>query len=276
MGTFQQFFKVMADDKITPSGKLVWMYLDSRSNHNLSCYPAVNTIEKETGMCERTVQRQTNALDERGHITKMYRKAYGRQYTNRYYLNPAAQEDIYLTRDCDIRNKIYEDDDFQSFLGQEEQHVTRPYKKYAIRYVFRNLTLKKEEKLLLCYFLYRADQEAFTYFSVGRLSQIIGLSVKKIKSCIRVLRYKKLITCFYKIMNGESIVLAKINLKRFGLDCIIDKKPEKMIRAFFLVSCYVQKDNKIAAKKIKLQNRKYAALKRDFVSALELEKQTVF
>ena len=60
----------MADPEITTAGKSVFLNLLSRMDKKGYCYPAVNTMEDETGYCERTIQRQTNKLGKR-----LYRKS---------------------------------------------------------------------------------------------------------------------------------------------------------------------------------------------------------
>ena len=65
---FTSFKKVMADPEITTAGKSVFLNLLSRMDKKGYCYPAVNTMEDETGYCERTIQRQTNKLAEKGYI----------------------------------------------------------------------------------------------------------------------------------------------------------------------------------------------------------------
>ena len=50
---FTSFKKVMADPEITTAGKSVFLNLLSRMDKKGYCYPAVNTMEDETGYCER-------------------------------------------------------------------------------------------------------------------------------------------------------------------------------------------------------------------------------
>ena len=57
MEMFTSFKKVMADPEITTAGKSVFLNLLSRMDKKGYCYPAVNTMEDETGYCERTIQR---------------------------------------------------------------------------------------------------------------------------------------------------------------------------------------------------------------------------
>ena len=95
MEMFTSFQKVMTDPEITTAGKSVFLNLLSRMDKKGYCYPAVNTMEKETGYCERTIQRQTNKLAEKGYIVKAEQKAMGKQFTNRYYLTPEEQREFF-------------------------------------------------------------------------------------------------------------------------------------------------------------------------------------
>ena len=94
----------MADPEITTAGKSVFLNLLSRMDKKGYCYPAVNTMEDETGYCERTIQRQTNKLAEKGYIVKAEQKAMGKQFTNRYYLTPEDKRD-FLFNDNDIKEE---------------------------------------------------------------------------------------------------------------------------------------------------------------------------
>lgn len=224
MNTFRIFYAVMADETITPSGKSVFMNLLSRTDGKGYCYPAVATIEKETGYCERTIQRQTKSLEEKGYLVKMEQKYMKKQFTNRYYLVP-EEEEIFFLKDTDIRDYIYEDPDFQNFLGREEVIVPVSYKLHCIRMVYRNLKMSKEAKLLLSYLIYRADREAFTYSSMQRIQQIIGLPMRKISEAFHELEQKRFIINMKKNMGtGEVICLVKINLEKFGLQKFIKSK----------------------------------------------------
>lgn len=224
MNTFRIFYAVMADETVTPSGKSVFMNLLSRTDGKGYCYPAVATIEKETGYCERTIQRQTKSLEEKGYIVKVEQKHMKKQFTNRYYIVP-EEEEVFFLKDTDVRNFIYEDSDFQDFLEREEVTVEVPYKLHCIRMVYRSLKISKEAKLLLSYLIYRADREAFTYSTIQGLQQTICLPMRKVKKAFYELEQKGLITDIKKHMdNGEIIFLARINLGKFGLQKFVKSK----------------------------------------------------
>lgn len=67
--------------------KTVMFYLANRSNKELTCFPAIPTIAKETGMSERTVQRALKELCEEGYVEKSHRyRENGGQSSNLYKL----------------------------------------------------------------------------------------------------------------------------------------------------------------------------------------------
>lgn len=224
MNTFRIFYAVMADETITPSGKSVFLNLLSRTDGKGYCYPAVATIEKETGYCERTIQRQTKSLEEKGYLVKIEQKHMKKQFTNRYYIVP-EEEEVFFIKDADVRDFIYEDSDFQDFLEREEVIVQVPYKLHCIRMVYRSLKISKEAKLLLSYLIYRADRETFTYSTIQRLQQTVCLPMRKVKKAFHELEQKRFITDMKKHMDtGEIIFLAKINLGKFGLHKFVKSK----------------------------------------------------
>lgn len=67
--------------------KTVMFYLVNRSNKELTCFPAIPTMARETGLSERTVQRALKELCAEGYIVKTprYRKN-GSQSSNLYLL----------------------------------------------------------------------------------------------------------------------------------------------------------------------------------------------
>ena len=150
MEMFTSFKKVMADPEITTAGKSVFLNLLSRMDKKGYCYPAVNTMEDETGYCERTIQRQTNKLAEKGYIVKAEQKAMGKQFTNRYYLTPEDKRD-FLFNDNDIKKVVRKNSVFQDFLKMEEVIVTTEYKHHCLHLVYRSMKITKLEKLVLAY-----------------------------------------------------------------------------------------------------------------------------
>jgi predicted transcriptional regulator len=66
--------------------KTVMFYLVNRSNKELTCFPAIPTIAKETGLSERTVQRALKELCEEGYIKK----------TSRYRENGGQSSNLYI------------------------------------------------------------------------------------------------------------------------------------------------------------------------------------
>ena len=228
MEMFTSFKKVMADPEITTAGKSVFLNLLSRMDKKGYCYPAVNTMEDETGYCERTIQRQTNKLAEKGYIVKAEQKAMGKQFTNRYYLTPEDKRD-FLFNDNDIKEVVRKNSVFQDFLKMEEVIVTTEYKHHCLHLVYRSMKITKLEKLVLAYFIMRADQEAFTYFSVERLSGILRIPFFKLRRVIKTLIYRKLLRISQQIIEGETVIFARICIEKFGLKSFV-RKCVKLIR----------------------------------------------
>ena len=63
----------------------------------------------------------------------------------------------------------------------------------------------------------RADQEAFTYFSVERLSGILRIPFFKLRRVIKTLIYRKLLRISQQIIEGETVIFARICIEKFGL-----------------------------------------------------------
>lgn len=228
MDMFRSFQAVMADDQITTAGKCVFINLLSRMDRKGYCYPAVATMEKETGYSERTIQRQTKSLAEKGYIVTVEQKSMGKQFSNRYYLAPIEQEtELFFFSDVDLRNKIYETAVFQNFLMQQEVRVKIPYKNYCIQRIFRTMSFNKIEKFLLSYFTLKADQEGFMYFSIQRLRRMLKLSGDRICRALKSLKYRNFLEVMTSLIDGEVVVLLRLKLEKFGLSKFVKKKYKK-------------------------------------------------
>lgn len=228
MEMFTSFKKVMADPQITTAGKSVFLNLLSRMDKKGYCYPAVTTMEKEIGFCERTIQRQTNALAEKGYIVKAEQKAMGKQFTNRYYLTPEEQREVFFN-DNDIKQWIQEEEVFQEFLKKEEVIVSIEYKYLCLQILYRSMKMNKYEKLLLGYLIMRADKEAFTYFSIERLAATLRIPFYKTRRALKTLIYRKLLRISQQIIEGETVIFARICIEKFGLKSFV-RKCVKLIR----------------------------------------------
>ena len=75
----------------------------------------------------------------------------------------------------------------------------------------------------------RADQEAFTYFSVERLSGILRIPFFKLRRVIKTLIYRKLLRISQQIIEGETVIFARICIEKFGLKSFV-RKCVKLIR----------------------------------------------
>lgn len=87
--------------------KTIMFYLVNRSNKELTCFPAIPRIAKETGMSERTVQRALKELCEEGYLEKIQRyRENGGQSSNLYLLLMKEE-----TKPDDFSNNLVDDAD---------------------------------------------------------------------------------------------------------------------------------------------------------------------
>ena len=83
-----QILNRVYESSLPSRAKTVMFYLVNRSNKELTCFPAVPTIARETGLSERTVQRALKKLVEEGFVEKISRyRENGGQSSNLYKLD---------------------------------------------------------------------------------------------------------------------------------------------------------------------------------------------
>lgn len=76
-----------SSDELPTRAKTVYMYLKDRSDAKGECWPAINTIAKETSMSRSTVKRGIADLIRCGLLTKESRyRENGGNTSNRYFL----------------------------------------------------------------------------------------------------------------------------------------------------------------------------------------------
>lgn len=74
-------------DELPARAKTVYMYLKDRSDAKGECWPAINTIARETSMSRSTVKRGIADLIGCGLLTKEARyRENGSNSSNRYFL----------------------------------------------------------------------------------------------------------------------------------------------------------------------------------------------
>ncbi len=74
-------------DELPTRAKTVYMYLKDRSDARGECWPAINTIAKETSMSRSTVKRGIADLIRCGLLTKEPRyRENGSNSSNKYFL----------------------------------------------------------------------------------------------------------------------------------------------------------------------------------------------
>lgn len=110
------------ESSLPSRAKTIMFYLVNRSNKELTCFPAIPTIARETGLSERTVQRAIKELVEERFIEKSSRyRENGGQSSNLYSLdvesnhqseatNIEANESEGYVNDVINRNPIHETD----------------------------------------------------------------------------------------------------------------------------------------------------------------------
>ncbi len=76
-----------SSDELPARAKTVYMYLKDRSDAKGECWPAINTIARETSMSRSTVKRCIADLIRCGLLTKESRyRENGGNTSNRYFL----------------------------------------------------------------------------------------------------------------------------------------------------------------------------------------------
>jgi predicted transcriptional regulator len=76
-----------SSDELPARAKTVYMYLKDRSDANGECWPAINTIARQTSMSRSTVKRGIADLIQCGLLTKELRyRENGSNSSNRYFL----------------------------------------------------------------------------------------------------------------------------------------------------------------------------------------------
>ena len=86
MSYFGEIYSYPAEELPTRA-KTVYMYLKDRSDTRGECWPAINTIARETSMSRSTVKRAITDLIRCGLLTKEARyRENGSNSSNRYFL----------------------------------------------------------------------------------------------------------------------------------------------------------------------------------------------
>ena len=86
MSYFGKIYSYSADE-LPSRAKTVYMYLKDRSDAKGECWPAINTIARETSMSRSTVKRGIADLIRCGLLTKESRyRENGSNSSNRYFL----------------------------------------------------------------------------------------------------------------------------------------------------------------------------------------------
>ncbi|MCI9126882.1 MAG: helix-turn-helix domain-containing protein [Eubacterium sp.] len=212
--TFNIVEIILSDKRIKASDISVLFALISHMGTKGYCYPAVQTLAEETGYSDRAVQLSTNRLERFGYIGKVYRKGYGRQYSNYYCLN--NQENISQKKDGELKEVIEQDEEYMEFAGKFCT-VDKAYKLECMNYVQRNLkVLDKRECTFLLYALLKADREAMLYFTTNAMADKLSMAYSRIVKIMDSLQEQKIIQYVRKNIKGEEINLVRINIENLN------------------------------------------------------------
>lgn len=105
MKKFKMLNIICESCELSGKEKQVAHYFVYKSNKIGSCYPSVKTIAEHCGVSDRTVQRATKALKEKGYIIVIPRFVKGRQSSNEYQLNTLLAEQYEREKEMDAENK---------------------------------------------------------------------------------------------------------------------------------------------------------------------------
>lgn len=105
MKKFKMLNYICASCELSSKEKLVAQYFIYKSNKSGECYPAVNSIARNCGVSERTIQRATKKLQQEGFITIEHRYVEGKQTSNLYKINMLLIEEIEREKECESEEK---------------------------------------------------------------------------------------------------------------------------------------------------------------------------
>lgn len=116
MKKFEILKRIYENCSLTSKEILVAQYFVYKSDKKGSCYPSVTTIAYECGVSERTVQRATGKLRERGYLSIEKRVVNGRQTSNEYRITTDMPEDDPLSDNGAVQNKDVIEDKNKSMV----------------------------------------------------------------------------------------------------------------------------------------------------------------
>ncbi|BCN29549.1 helix-turn-helix domain-containing protein [Anaeromicropila herbilytica] len=105
MKKFKMLNIICASCDLSSKEKLVAQYFIYKSNKSGECYPSVYTIARACGASERTIQRATKKLQEKGFISIIERYVEGKQTSNQYCLNTLLIAELEREKEVEKENK---------------------------------------------------------------------------------------------------------------------------------------------------------------------------
>ncbi|BCN30111.1 helix-turn-helix domain-containing protein [Anaeromicropila herbilytica] len=122
MKKFKMLNIICASCDLSSKEKLAAQYFIYKSNKSGECYPSVYTIARACGASERTIQRATKKLQEKGFISIIERYVEGKQTSNQYCLNTLVIEELERKKEVEKENKAIDEEEtkFENLVVEYE------------------------------------------------------------------------------------------------------------------------------------------------------------
>ncbi|MGN0436968.1 MAG: helix-turn-helix domain-containing protein [Lachnospiraceae bacterium] len=210
METFETKFDLLdaayKDDELKKSTVALLQYLVYKSNQK-QCFPAVETIAKAMNVCKRTVQYNMRKLEAAGYIIRKDRYYNHQQLSNSYEFNLGIKEEK-------IIHKRYSNQDNRELnelltKSSSSSNNCELSKLEEIRKIY-NMDLSKYEKLLMIYFVHRANKSALIYDDLDAYSNAIGVCRITMIHLLNSLRNKGIILVRSKRIGSHELITIKL------------------------------------------------------------------
>ena len=210
METFETKYDLLdaayKDKNIKKSAMALLQYLISKSDR-MKCFPSVDTIAKAMNVCRRTVQYNMRKLEAAGYIIRKDRWYNHQQLSNSYEFNFGIKDEEKL---INRRYSAQEKDEINEFLikvpAADSQEL---YKSKEVLKIY-NMNLSKYEKLLMVYFIHRANKSAVLYDDLKTYADSIGVCRATLVRLLHSLRDKGLILIKTKQLEHVELYVIKL------------------------------------------------------------------
>lgn len=211
METFETKFDLLdaayKDKNIKKSTMALLQYLISKSDR-MKCFPSVDTIAKAMNVCRRTVQYNMRKLEAAGYIIRKDRWYNHQQLSNCYEFNFGIKTEEELTGNYSNQDKEKINNFFEK-LSTPNDNPRELSKAKEIIKVY-NMNLSKYEKLLMVYFIHRANKSALIYDDLIACADAIGVCRTTMVRLLNSLRSKGLILVQKKQMGQTGLIVIKL------------------------------------------------------------------